>query len=137
MKNSAINVVLLIVFALGAIVAQAQSTPILKADIPFDFTIQNLSFPSGTYVVKSIGNQVQLWQSPDRQKTLMVNTSPLDRLNKGGNYSLTFHRYGDEYFLWKIQSGAVVDEVNRGAREMRLAKAQRAESSTVAMEIQK
>lgn len=71
-------------------------------NIPFDFTVQHRILPPGTYRVESLGDKVIQLRSKDgkfHELTLVTLTGRVG--GEGGK--LIFHRYGDQYFLCKVQ----------------------------------
>jgi hypothetical protein len=80
---------------------QAQS-PILRADIPFDFVVLGTRLHSGEYHVKQMSPEVTLIQSKDARSSAIVLTRavPAGKISDVGK--LVFNRYGDQYFLSKI-----------------------------------
>jgi hypothetical protein len=78
----------------------AQSNGV-RANVPFDFTVGNDLLPAGTYTIKPQSTAVIAIQNHD--KPIAV----LSLVHQDGNKStnggkLTFHKYGDQYFLSEI-----------------------------------
>jgi hypothetical protein len=137
MKNVASCVALFVVVALCSIGAQAQVNQMLKADIPFDFTINETHLPAGTYWIQT-GGHMQYIRAPRNSDSMFLATNPVIDLNAPLNkYVLKFNRYGDEYFLTEIWAGGSGSEVPRTAREKQLAKARGSDLTFVAMQVGK
>ena len=88
--------------------AHAQNKTI--ANIPFDFTVQNVTLPAGEYALQAtsatLSGLVQITNA-DTRKTVMVMAAPSLSSHKGkadGNGKLIFHRYGDRYFFAEVWS---------------------------------
>lgn len=105
MKKSMIRFVALFgfVFALSAVNAFAQSKPVLKADIPFDFSAANRTLPAGEYTVKELsilsGGVIAVSNGKaavGAQTMRLTSNKPSDKA------MLVFRRYGDQYFLAKV-----------------------------------
>ena len=80
----------------------AQSNGV-QATVPFDFTVGNKLFPSGTYTIKpeSTNPNVIVIRSHDKP------IAALSLVHQDGNKSpnggkLLFHKYGGQYFLTEI-----------------------------------
>jgi hypothetical protein len=78
----------------------AQSNGV-RANVPFDFTVGNDLLPAGTYTIKPQSTSVIVIKNHD--KPIAV----LSLVHQDGNKStnggkLTFHKYGDQYFLSEI-----------------------------------
>jgi hypothetical protein len=134
MKKVALCAAVLFVLALYSVGAQAQTNQMLKADIPFDFTINETHLSAGTYWIQT-GGHMQYIRAPRNSDSMFLATNPVIDLNAPLNkYVLKFNRYGDEYFLSQIWAGENGSEVPRTAREKQLAKARGSHLATVAMQ---
>ena len=102
-----IRTLLTIALVLGAASAyvQAESQPLLKASIPFGFTVGNQSFPAGEYTMSTVQVQardvIQLW-SADGKRVTFVPTHLKYSLDPSAQTKLIFQHYGSEYFLSQI-----------------------------------
>jgi hypothetical protein len=104
--------------------AQAQSSDIIKVNVPFDFQVSGKTLPAGEYTVKRLTEKVVLIQSVDN-KTSVVAQAP-GRIQAGANDAterLVFHQYGDQYFLSQVWLSRDEDgrELNRSGDERRTA----------------
>jgi hypothetical protein len=80
----------------------AQSNGV-QATVPFDFTVGNKLFPSGTYTIKqeSMNANVVLIKSHDKPiAVLSLVHRDSNKSSNGGQ--LLFHKYGGQYFLREI-----------------------------------
>jgi hypothetical protein len=135
MKNLAFCVAVIFVFALCSIAVQAQSNMLLKADIPFDFTVGNSHLAAGTYYLDAAGMQAQRLRSADRATSQFLLTIPMRNAKAGpDNYVLKFVRYGSECFLSEIWTGNTGYQLRPTVRQSQLAKAGGAEPTVVAMQ---
>lgn len=126
MKKNMIRFVALFgfVFALSAVNAFAQSKPVLKADIPFDFSAANRTLPAGEYTVKEIssfsGNVIAVTNGKTAvgaQAMQATSNKPADKA------MLVFRRYGDQYFLAKvIYTGGMAQELIKTGAEKKAIK---------------
>ena len=100
--------------ALIAILATAASTPAqsnygMRITVPFDFTIGDKTYPSGSYTVGVSSNNLDLirLQATETSKTAFVtSTIPLKTAGDDHQPELVFNRYGDRYFLHRVWLGA-------------------------------
>lgn len=94
------------------------------ANIPFAFHATQTTLPAGSYVVR-VTNSTGVMQIADKNtgRSIMV---PTRGRQSGSNETprLTFHRYGNEYFLSEIWMPQQVNgyTVGRSAREKELSK---------------
>ena len=87
--------------------ANAQSTPLVTADVPFDFIVSNKTLPSGKYTVKSAtsdGRGLSI-SSREGKSSAIVLTVDVAQTSKMRIARMVFHRYGQQYFLAEIWSG--------------------------------
>ena len=84
---------------------QAETQPLLKASIPFGFTVGNQSFPAGDYTFSTVQVQavdvVQL-RSADGKRASFLPTHPTYSLDPSAQTKLIFQHYRSEYFLSQI-----------------------------------
>jgi len=99
-----------VVAALVMLVPAAHAQNKTIANIPFDFTVQNVTLPAGEYSLQAtsatLSGLVQITNA-DTRKTVMVMAAPSLSSHKGkadGNGKLIFHRYGDRYFFAEVWS---------------------------------
>ncbi len=86
-----------------AVPVQAQFTPRLRADVPFEFSVANQTMPAGEYVVSATDNRVILViQSTDRGSTAAVLSNPVQASQIQEGARLVFRKYGNSYFLAQI-----------------------------------
>jgi len=88
---------------LAASSAQAQSSDVIKVNVPFDFQVSGKTLPAGEYAVMRFSEKVILIRSVDH-KTSVVAQAP-ERIQAGANdvtERLVFHQYGGQYFLSQV-----------------------------------
>jgi hypothetical protein len=128
MKKQVIQVILAMAVSLSLAVAvgSAQSSPSLKADIPFDFHVGRATLPSGEYTVKSVSpaSGAICIQSRDGSKVAMALTIPFAPSKKDGPAKMVFNRYGSDYFLSQVSnpSDSLVRELMKTKAETEIAK---------------
>jgi lipopolysaccharide export system protein LptA len=127
MKKNMIRFVALFgfVFAISAVNAFAQSKPILKADIPFDFSAANRTLPAGEYTVKELssfsGNLVAVTNGKTAVGAQAMQATSSKTADKA---MLVFRRYGDQYFLAKViyKGGSMAHELIKTSAEKKAIK---------------
>ncbi|WP_035356705.1 hypothetical protein [Edaphobacter aggregans] len=75
----------------------------MKATVPFNFTVNGNSLPSGTYTIRSDSSNPNLLLISNREKSVHILTMAKNNDPGKGN-ALIFHKYGDQYFLSQICS---------------------------------
>jgi hypothetical protein len=103
---------LLAVSSLGGILtaplgAQSLSSP-LQANIPFEFAVGGRTMPAGEYTIvrSSVRGLVQLVRSGGSHESGYVNMVDEKISALGDQPMLAFRRYGSQYFLARVSSGA-------------------------------
>jgi hypothetical protein len=81
----------------------AQSSPRLRADVPFSFHAGSTVLPSGKCTINrpSSTNGIVLVRSGDRKAAYVISNNK-EQGNAAENSRLVFRRYGDQYFLAQI-----------------------------------
>jgi hypothetical protein len=108
--------------------AHAQSSRPVRANIPFDFGVQNRVMPAGTYQLtySALSHGVVIRGVDDNNLNIFVMTYSSTDANRprDGKGKLVFNRYGGTYFLsqlWQSPGQPDALEVNRTSRERNLA----------------
>jgi hypothetical protein len=106
MKKTLYTMIALLVLIGGmAVAAQAQtgSRTQLIARIPFDFNVGNKSMPAGEYTVRQVNpssdRAVLQLSNHNGEATVMIQMNPVIARGKQETASLTFNRYGNQYFF--------------------------------------
>jgi hypothetical protein len=95
-----------------AVLAVAMALPVsaqmaqiqLRASVPFDFVVAGQTMPAGDYLVRTDGVGVLVVQNVSSGAGSFIQSNP-DGPGTRGQASLTFHRYGSDYFLANIWDG--------------------------------
>ena len=112
----ALNVLTLVAWLMVP-ATHAQSI-MLKADIPFKFTVGDTQLPSGQYFVKKLHSGVIQVQG---KSSAFVMTTGADGGNTSGGSKLVFNRYGDQYFLSRIWAPGMGHELRKSRLEREVA----------------
>lgn len=88
--------------AIGSASAQDSQA---RANIPFDFYVNNTWLPAGAYTMASDGTNPQVIRivSADKKTSVMSLTQADDK--RPGKSELVFRKIGDQYFLHEVLSG--------------------------------
>ncbi len=99
MKKQILMIATILVLTTSAIYAQ---TNIIKADIPFDFSVNNKTYSAGEYVIRQSvhdnGQRLTWTLSNDEKYVVMLAMTKEDK-DRADKAVMTFNRYGDQYFL--------------------------------------
>ncbi len=98
-------VLLGLLFSVSAIYVYAQSNTLLrKVEIPFEFSVRNKTLPAGTYTITRMNQDksMLLLRSEDGRKAITILTNPVRAKDLSEIRRLSFHRYGETYFLNQI-----------------------------------
>lgn len=88
---------------LTAAAALAQTEPVMRADIPFDFRVGTAILPAGQYDVgPQSGGSVLLIRRVDGRSAAMTMTYWGEARKIPGPGTLVFNRYGKTYFLREV-----------------------------------
>jgi hypothetical protein len=91
---------LIILAALSAIPAIAQGV-VLKADIPFGFTVGDTYMPAGQYTLSSPNSGIVRVANNDSNAAATVSTIH-GNTDPGRGSKLVFEKYGERYFLHHV-----------------------------------
>jgi hypothetical protein len=100
------------VFGIGTVTASAQGQ-VLKADIPFEFTVGKKTLPAGEYLVKlpeTAGAQVVSFKKADGESYGMTLTNPVSSKGAEVQNGLVFVKSGDRYFLYQVHNGREIGQ---------------------------
>ncbi len=81
----------------------------VRANIPFDFVIGTKTFPQGTYTVKPLNtgpNVLVISGQDNNEAALALSITVSAKDTEDNSPKLIFHRYGNQYFLSQVWSGA-------------------------------
>lgn len=112
-------VVVAMAVALMAAPAVAQTIN-LRADVPFEFAAGNAMLSSGHCSLQTISNSVVKLSDADNHSAAAILIA--DDVRSNGNSKLVFHRYGERYFLARVETPDISYKVPISGREMQLAR---------------
>jgi hypothetical protein len=115
-----------LLIGLAATSAQAQST--MKVDVPFDFSIGNMSLQSGQYTVTQASPDANpealLFRSADGNAQAVTLGIRMESIKAVEQPKLVFRKYGSHYFLSQVwlRAGDSGSEIRKGSLERELAR---------------
>jgi len=99
--KKALSFILVAASLLLASGAQAQTLRV-RADVPFDFTIDKTSYSAGNYEIRTVTDSAALILNAANNEGSMVLPHNCSKRDPAKDTVLVFHRVGDEYFLYQI-----------------------------------
>jgi hypothetical protein len=107
MKNSITSLVasglVSCALAIGAATPSfAQSTPLVKADIPFAFQANGKLMPAGTYRFSQENGSIMRLSGSEKHAQAMAVARPDNGTKTATVSKVTFNKYGDHYFLHDV-----------------------------------
>src|SRR5690349_16955538 len=102
MKKIAAKVVVLMTFVCLLTAAGYSQQLILKADVPFDFTVGKKTFPAGEYHVIRIAPQTLSLRGSDNSFLTTFVTEPIVTMASRNNPKLKFETVGGQYVLTEV-----------------------------------
>jgi hypothetical protein len=93
---------LLLALALGPTAQAQQAQRIMKVNIPFDFSVDGKTFPSGKYRVVSVAPAVLQLRDADDRSLALVLTNAVESANGPGNPKLYFNSENGQYVLTEV-----------------------------------
>lgn len=112
MKNIAAIALIIAATFIAAGPAPAQDH-LVKATVPFDFTVGDRTLPAGTYTISSDTNSqgYVAIRNQDRKMAILTLCLP-NQTNSGKDNTLLFHKYGNQYFLRDLRSEGALMNIN-------------------------
>jgi hypothetical protein len=104
------TLVILATLSLGATSLVAQSQPLIKVNVPFNFVAGGKTLPAGQYTVQADRTHVVAIQSADFKSAMALISHSAENTEMDGVAALKFNRYGDRYFLSQIWTGGAVGQ---------------------------
>ena len=95
----------------SAAVANGQSARRVRAQVPFDFIVQDKTLRAGPYEIFTVtsGWNVLAIRNQHGSQGMRL-TSPIERKDRGDmKGKLVFHRYGETYFLSEVWLAGISD----------------------------
>ncbi len=94
----------------------------ITANIPFEFTVNGKTLPAGNYLVKKGSTSATLIIQNAEKKTAAAAIVRDAENGKSGKASLSFRRYGNQYFWAGVSDGNAASELPVSQAERRAAR---------------
>jgi hypothetical protein len=133
MKRQVLTLVGVLSLLLAAGSAYAQSIRV-KADVPFDFIVDQTTLSSGQYTLETLSpDRVLLIRGSDGKAIAMVVSNGIESTKPAEHSKLVFQRYGGRYFLSQIwvQGNNAGHQLRKSAREREMARNSRPQEAIV------
>jgi len=101
MKKHAAGLLILMLVALTGL-GIAQTRTMIEVQVPFDFVVNGKTMPAGECTIKVEGNGPHMLWITTGDKHAYVLPIATESRDASSETILAFHRYGDRYFLAKI-----------------------------------
>lgn len=95
-------VVATVLLSAVAVPAQQSSFLLFKADVPFEFSIQNHTYPAGQYFIQRISSNTLVLRDSDSKLLAAIATTPLQDIKLHLTPSLKFRMEGDRHVLAEV-----------------------------------
>ena len=126
MRNRLFAVLAVVVVGVALAAPLAAQSLVLKATIPFEFNFSGKVMPAGEYLIQADGGSaaLRLKNYESRVAAISLAFHPSGERRTAGEPTLTFNRYGDQYFLSNVWAGSTASglEVPMTRAERELAK---------------
>jgi hypothetical protein len=103
---SCLALVLLLVAPWVGAQTNAQSSPKIRADVPFDFMVGQVMFPAGNYAVKRLPNRAFFLQATHGRESVNIATKPIRTELHPRTARLIFFRENGHYHLSELWMNA-------------------------------
>ncbi len=116
------TIALLAIASLGAATSAIAQERVVKADIPFAFTVGDTWMPAGVYTISSPQHAVLQLRNADQTKVATIFSSESYNESSSGG-KLVFDRYGNQYFLRHVMCPTVASlnlDVAQGKTEKKV-----------------
>lgn len=95
------KVLLAVVIGLMTISSAAAQQATVVANVPFNFSVHDITLPAGEYTISGVGDHL-LYISGVNGKHLFITINSVDSVTPKTRSELVFHRYGEQYFLSEV-----------------------------------
>lgn len=137
MRKGNIAIIALIVVTITATAAFAQSHQIVKAEIPFSFSVRGENYSAGEYTIKRTGDAMHIWAISGSNNNISSKVLLSNTINASGKEQLkiTFRRYNDQYFLVAFTTASYRVNLPKSKSERQLQKKLKSEGQLAKAEI--
>ncbi len=136
MKSIRILVSLFLFAAATSLFAQMDIRPLMKVNVPFQFSVGDHSMPAGEYLISSVQPERTIRISSVHGKnSAILAVSPLYKQSPSAKTFLTFNRYSGSYFLAEVDTAGqdVARTLPHGKLEAEIARKDAAPDTTIVL----
>ena len=109
----------LLVAAMLILIALPSFAQTLKANVPFDFVANNVKIAAGELMISRMDSDHEVLRTAAGRGLMICKTTLADE--RVAHPKLVFNRYGSDYYLAEIWTGAQVEKVPFGKQQRRIA----------------
>ena len=134
MTNLTVKRILVVIGVIGLMAAPAAYAQIslMRVEVPFQFLAGGKVLPAGLYrVALDTATQRMELRMLDRADGIYLSARTTNRPEAWGQNQLSFHKYGNTYFLRQVVTAGRTSELPPSAAEIELAKANNVEVAFV------
>lgn len=136
MKTIRILVSFFFFAAATSLFAQTDIRPLMKVNVPFQFSVGERSLPAGEYLISSVQPERTIRiSSVSGKNSAILAVMPLYKVSPAEKTCLKFNHYNGAYFLAAMESAGqdVARTLPRGKLENEIAKKDAAPESTIVL----
>ncbi len=105
MKTARTLISISFLLAAATLFAQTENRQLMRVNVPFSFGVEDHYLPAAEYTIFTVTPQRAIrLVSSDGRHSAIINTLPTYGSTPSTRSSLTFHRYGTEYFLGEVRT---------------------------------
>jgi hypothetical protein len=105
MNRYVIGMLAILAVALSLCVPTISAQTIVKANVPFAFTVGQAEMPAGNYAVNLVSDSAILIRNRSTGTSVLSLFRSEQAKNNDGTAKMVFHKYGNKYFLSQVGRG--------------------------------
>ena len=105
MNRNITGMLAILALTLSICVPTISAQTIVKANVPFSFTVGKTEMPAGNYVVSSVSESAIAITDRNTGTSVLSLFRSEQAKSNDGTAKLVFHKYGDKYFLSQVGRG--------------------------------
>jgi hypothetical protein len=136
MKTIRIFVSLFLFAAATSLFAQMDLRPLIKVNVPFQFSVGERSLPAGEYLISAVQPERTIRiRSVHGTSSAILAVMPLYKVRPAEKTCLKFHHYNGAYFLAEVETAGqdVSRTLPKGKLEMEIARKDATPESTIVL----
>ena len=106
MNRNRVGILAILALALTISVPTISAQTIVKANVPFAFTVGQTEMPAGNYVISSVSESAIAIRDRNKGASVISLYRSEQPTSKDRTAKLVFHKYGDKYFLSQVARGS-------------------------------